>query len=165
MSGIVKSIIWSILAAIIVLAFVSMAYFLPWYMTLIVETFNLSQVAATDNYVSRDAYDTTLERIKDMPIFNQEADKIEIIVAQDEGDTTSTALEPTGGITESNKPYRQRGEPITVTISAQYPLQVRVWGKRIKKLIPVSFKITTVGLKHYKDLEYYDDLDGLYDDY
>ena len=49
----------------------------------------------------------------------------------------------------------QRGETLTVTISAVYPLQVTLWGRLVEKEIPLSFTFKAVGLKHYKDLDYY----------
>ncbi|HOA97866.1 MAG TPA: hypothetical protein PKK29_08850, partial [Acetivibrio saccincola] len=56
---------------------------------------------------------------------------------------------------ENQKPYRQRGKPVTVEIRAVYPLSITLWGKEYERELPVSFSITTTGLKHYKDLDYY----------
>jgi hypothetical protein len=56
-----------------------------------------------------------------------------------------------------NKPYRQRGEPLTVEIKAVYPFSITLWGKKLEREIPVQFSMSTTGLKHYKDLDYYMD--------
>ena len=155
MQGMAKAVLISILVSVCILLFVNLVFFFPWYMTLVIETFNLSQVAANDNYIKQSYYDDALERLKDRPIFRDKADKI-VISAINEGECTAvgdndeTTYEE---LTELQKPYRQRGEPVTVEVSAVYPVSITIWGNKVETDIPVSFSLTAIGLKHYKDLE------------
>ncbi|HEX9058744.1 MAG TPA: hypothetical protein VF941_01040 [Clostridia bacterium] len=155
MQGVAKAVLISILVSVCILLFVNLVFFFPWYMTLVIETFNLSQVAANDNYIKQSYYDDALERLKDRPIFRDKPDKI-VISAKNEGgftavgDNDETTYE---ALTDLQKPYRQRGKPVTVEVDAVYPLSITLWGNKVEKDIPVSFSLTTIGLKHYKDLE------------
>ncbi|MBQ7040062.1 MAG: hypothetical protein IJN39_05795, partial [Clostridia bacterium] len=59
-------------------------------------------------------------------------------------------------MSENNKPYVQKGNPVTVTVEAAYPFQMELGGKEIDLAdIKVSIPITTTTLKYYKDLYYY----------
>lgn len=155
MQGVAKAVLISILVSVCILLFVNLVFFFPWYMTLVIETFNLSQVAANDNYIKQSYYDDALERLKDRPIFRDKADEI-VISAKNYGECTAvgdndeTTYEE---LTELQKPYRQRGKPVTVEVSAVYPLSIKIWGNKVETDIPVSFSLTAIGLKHYKDLE------------
>lgn len=159
MKGFAKMTLASIIIAIALFVFTSFIYFFPWYSTVIVETFNLAQVVAGENYLAEDVYVDTLERIRDKPIFNKNSNLVKITVLNEDGrsaigDSNASIYEEAQ---DEDKPYRQRGNTIEVKIEAVYPLTVTVWGKDISKNIPVSFKMKTVGLKHYKDLDYYFD--------
>ncbi|MBT2293167.1 hypothetical protein J7E73_29480 [Paenibacillus albidus] len=159
MRGIAKSFLVAIVVAASIMVFTNLVFFFPWYMTLVIETFNLSQVAAGDNYIKQSYYDDALERLKDRPIYRDNKDQIEIEVLNEDDKSARGVDDETtyANAAENEKPYRQRGEPVKVTISAVYPLSVRLWGQEIRKEIPVSFSLTSAGLKHYKDLEYYFD--------
>lgn len=159
MRGFAKASFISIVVVIALFIFTSFIYFFPWYTTLIVETFNISQIAAGDNYLKQRYYDDTLERLKDKPIFRDNRDKIKIIVENEDGRKAIgyNDEELYEGSMEGDKPYKQRGHTIEVELRAIYPLKVTVWGKTYTKDVPVSFTMKTVGLKHYKDLEYYFD--------
>ncbi len=157
MQGFAKAVLAAILVSICIMLFTNMVFFFPWYMTLITETFNLSQIAASDNYIKQSYHDDSLDRIKDRPIFRDKASFIDITAINSDGDDAvgrddESYYEDLG---EYDKPYRQRGEPVTVEISAVYPLSITLWGTKYEKELPVSFSITSVGLKHYKDLDYY----------
>lgn len=157
MQSFAKAILISILVSVCLLLFTNLMFFFPWYMTLVVETFNLSQTAANDNYVKQSYYEDTLNRLKDKPIFREKADKIEIN-ALNEDYATAVGLDDEAyyfSRAEIEKPYRQRGEPVNVEIRAVYPLSISLWGERMEREIPVSFSLETIGLKHYKDLDYY----------
>lgn len=160
MRGIAKGILAALLVSIGIMLFTNLVFFFPWYMTLVVETFNLSQVAASDNYIKKSYEDDILDRLRSRPIFNKLPDEITIEATNaagfsaisDHNDDSYYANLP-----EYEKPYRQRGEPVTVQIRATYPLVVKLWGKEYTSEIPVSFTLKTTGLKHYKDLDYYFD--------
>lgn len=159
MRGFAKVTFMSIVGAIALLVFTSFIYFFPWYTTLIVETFNVSQIVAGDNYLKQTYYTDTLERLKDRPVFKDNPSAIQIIVLnEDDKDAIGNDDEATyEERAEMDKPYRQRGHTIEVELSAIYPLKVTLWGKTYVRNVPVTFKMKTVGLKHYKDLEYYFD--------
>ncbi len=159
MQKIAKATIISIVVSIALLILTSFIYFFPWYTTLIVETFNVSQIVAGDNYLKQTYYDDTLWRLQDKPIYNKNPEDIILIVKNEDGrnaigdDDESIYINSV----ENDKPYRQRGSTLEVEIKAIYPLQVTIWGRTYTKEIPVSFSMKTVGLKHYKDLDYYFD--------
>lgn len=156
MQGLAKGVLVTILVSISMLLFVNFVYFFPWYATLVTEAYHLSQAAANDNYLKQSYYDDALDRLRDRPIFRDKRDKIAIKVSNADnrsavGGDDETLYE---SYAEWDKPYRQRGEPVTVTIEAVYPLSVTLWGKKYEREVPVSFTIKTTGLKHYKDLEW-----------
>lgn len=159
MRGFAKVTFMSIVVTVALYVLTSFIYFFPWYTTLIVETFNVSQIVAGDNYLKQTYYEETLDRLKDKPIFREYPGKIELIVLNDDGrnavgDNDEEIYE---GSVEGDKPYKQRGNPLTVEMSAVYPLKATLWGETYTYDIPIDFSMKTVGLKHYKDLEYYFD--------
>lgn len=159
MRGIAKITLYSIIISVAMLVLTSFIYFFPWYTTLVVETFNISQIAAGDNYLKRTYYNDTLERLKDKPIFRENPSAIKITVENEDGrnaigDDDETIYET---LVEQDKPYKQRGHTLTIKLEASYPLKVKLWGHTYKKDVDVSFEMNTVGLKHYKDLDYYFD--------
>ncbi|MBQ4900174.1 hypothetical protein KB559_15170 [Paenibacillus sp. Marseille-P2973] len=165
MRAFAKAILISMLVTVAIMLFTNFIYFFPWYTTLIVETFNVTQVVASDNYLKEEYKDDVLEKLKDRPIYRKKADQIEISVKKRDSDTDDHSAEGRDAsfyeeLSEEEKPYRQRGESVTVKISAVYPLSIKLWGKELEREIPVSFTLKTTGLKHYKDLPYYEYLDG-----
>lgn len=157
MKGVAKATLISIVVTIALLMFTSFIYFFPWYTTLIVETFNISQIVAGDNYLKDSDYEDALARLKAKPIFKEYYDKIEIKVETEDGHEARGKDDETIYETsvDQDKPYRQRGYTITVKLSAVYPLKVTIWGKTYVQDVPMDFSMKTVGLKHYKDLDYY----------
>ncbi|AZK48635.1 hypothetical protein [Paenibacillus lentus] len=166
MRAFAKSILISILVSVAILLFTNFIYFFPWYMTLVVETFHLSQAVASDNYLTNDNKDYALKRLKERPVYRDKADQIVISAEKDGGGKHSAEGGPASlyedATTDAEKPYMQRGNPVTVRIEAVYPLSIKLWGKKYEQEIPVSFSLTTTGLKHYKDLgEAYEEYLGL----
>ena len=157
MQKVAKAVLVAILVSICILLFMNLAFFFPWYSTMVIETFNLSQVVANDNYIKETYYYNTLYNLQDRPIYNDKPDKVEIIVENADGSDAIGRDDATyyEGLSEWEKPYRQRGEPITITIKAVYPFTVTLWGEEYEIELPVSFSLRTAGLKHYKDLEFY----------
>lgn len=158
MRAFAKSILVSILVTVCILLFTNLIYFFPWYMTLVIETFNVSQVAASDNYLKQTYHDDALERLRERPIYRQKADDVEIIAKNEDGGDAIGYDDASyyEDLSEYEKPYKQRGKPVKVTIEAVYPLSIELWGKKYEREIPVSFSLTATGLKHYKDLQYYE---------
>ncbi|MCJ8011824.1 hypothetical protein MUG84_08720 [Paenibacillus sp. KQZ6P-2] len=159
MRGLAKSVLVAILVSVCIMMFTNLVFFFPWYMTLVVETFNLSQAAASDNYIKQSYYDDALDRMRNRPIYRDKAEDIRIAVTNESGYSAigGDDEEAYAALTEWEKPYRQRGKSVTVTVSAVYPLKVTLWGKKYEQEIPASFSLTTIGLKHYKDLDFYFD--------
>jgi hypothetical protein len=123
----------------------------------------VSQMVASDNYLTKDNYETSMERLEERPIFKDKKDEIELTVIHDDPDDPrkTSAVEEDNtidyedeSIPDSDKPYKQRGKQLKITISAVYPLTVTLWGKKYEREVPVSFSMITTGLKHYKDLPY-----------
>lgn len=159
MKGFAKVTFMSIVVTVALYVLTSFIYFFPWYTTLIVETFNVSQIVAGDNYLKQGYYDDTLARLKAKPIFKEYPGEVQITVLNDDGrdaigDNDEEIYESS---VEGDKPYKQRGNPLTVEISAAYPLKATLWGKTYTRKETFTFTMKTVGLKHYKDLEYYFD--------
>lgn len=159
MRGFAKLTFLSICITVAIYVFTSFIYFFPWYTTLIVETFNVSQIVAGDNYLKETYYDDTLDRLKDKPFFRDNPTAIKLKVTN-ENNRSAVGLDDEEKYIDDmdiDKPYCQRGKTIEVELKAIYPLKVTVWGKTYVKNVPVTFSMKTVGLKHYKDLEYYFD--------
>ena len=163
MAGIGKMVIWAIIVSALVVFLSKAAALFPFYMTMVVETFNLANIAAADNYVKQPYYDASLEGLQERALFNQNPDDVVITVRN------SAGREAIGSANEydheadapMNKPYRQRGEPLEITVAAVYPFEFTMWGQPAGFDVPVSFSITTIGLKYYKDLP----LDNPYTDF
>ncbi|TYQ16048.1 UNVERIFIED_CONTAM: hypothetical protein Cloal_2550 [Acetivibrio alkalicellulosi] len=159
MQSVAKALLITILVTISFMLFTNLIFFFPWYMTLIVETFNISQIAASDNYIKQSYYDDAMNSLKDRPIFREKPNEIKIVIENESGLSAigNDNEEYYASLSDNQKPYRQRGSSIRVEISAVYPLSVTLWGQKHERELPVSFSITTTGLRHYKDLDYYFD--------
>ncbi|MCL6605676.1 MAG: hypothetical protein K6T94_22670 [Paenibacillus sp.] len=159
MRGVAKAVLGVILSSVAILLLLNLAFFFPWYLTLITETYNVSQIVAGDNYMKETYYEDALERLQERPIFQDKEDKIEILITNADGrsaigDDDETIYYDSA---EIDKPYLQRGEELEVEIKAVYPFTITLWGKKLERELPVSFSMSTTGLKHYKDLDYYTD--------
>lgn len=175
MTGPIKAVVVAVLSAAVLIIMTHLAFLFPFYMTVIVETFNLANVAANDNYVKQTYWEESLENIKELPMFEKTWKKggggnglttgnIRITVTNENPKPNNKAIGkddefyyswdgPLSSIGEY-KPYCQRGEPLTVTVYAVYPFEITLWGRKLEREVPMSFSITTVGLKYYKDLDY-----------
>lgn len=163
MQGIAKATLCSIFIALFLLVLSSFIYFFPWYTTLVVETFNVSQIVAGDNYLKESYYQEALEHLNDTPLFDyyqSDSDKCVQITVKNESNRDAIGVDDETyyeTMNEEQKPYGQRGRTLTVTIRATYPLKVRIMGNDYAAPITLTCSLKTVGLKHYKDLEYYFD--------
>jgi len=191
MAGPIKAVLVAIIASAALFLLTHLAFFFPFYITIVAETFNLANIAANDNYVRHEYWTESLEGLRDRPIFSKaylwndnnisievikgvpssaDGKKCENICAAGNscngrcavgynGAYASAYFYDENGWADRAKPYRQRGEPVTVTVRAVYPFEVSMWGWTIRQEWPVSYHITTIGLRYYKDLPY-DDLFG-----
>jgi len=177
MAGFGRAILIAMIAAASLMLFFNLAFFFPWYLTLVEKSFAVSQIIATNNYLPRVDFENILNDLRGYPIFELRQDDI-IITAEhlDEyGSVIKSAIDDTfmtltdyysisaPGADEndfSGKPYVQMGNQVLVRISAAYPLQMRLFGNDIHDLFPklpdidISFTMTTTTTKHFKDLKY-----------
>lgn len=152
MTGIAKSILIAMIVAVCLMIFTQFIYFFPSYMTMVIETFNLSQIAASDNYIKNTYLTDSLRRLESHPNFSD----VKIDVTNADGSTATGYDDETlyEHSADSEKPYRQRGNEVQVEVSALYRLSITLWGTPVEEYMRVSFTLTTTGLKHYKDLAY-----------
>jgi len=47
----------------------------------------------------------------------------------------------------------QKGESFNVSIEAQFPFVVKVFGQEFEKKLPIKFTIPTTGVRYYKDMD------------
>ena len=155
-------VIGAILVSILVVFLSQVAALFPFYMTIVVETFNLSNIAAADNYVKQPFYDASLEGLQERPLFNQNPERVEIEVLNSAGRRAIGSADEFHyeSADPMNKPYMQRGEELTVTVTALFPFEFSMWGQPVGVDVPISFSLTVAGLKYYKDLP----ISGLYSD-
>lgn len=156
MRGVAKGILITILSSVAIILFTNLIFFFPWYMTLVIETFNVSQVVSTDNYLRQEYYNDTMTRIQDRSFFKDYPGDVIITVENSDGWSAIGSNNPSDYYDDSiaHKPYRQRGEPVEIVISASFPLSITLWGTTYTQKIDASYSMTTTGLKMYKDLDY-----------
>lgn len=154
MKGIAKGLLIAILVSITIMLLTNMAFFFPWYTTLIVETFSVTQAVSTDNYLKESYYDEALSRLENRPIYRERTGQIEIEVLNSDGMDAIGNDDPETyyDYYTYSKPYRQRGEPLTITIKASYPLEIKLWGKTYSQDIDIDYSMETTGLRYCKDL-------------
>ncbi|MFB9324446.1 hypothetical protein ACFFSY_00635 [Paenibacillus aurantiacus] len=159
MRGIAKAVLITILTSVCIVFLTNMAFFFPWYLTLITETYGVTQVVAGDNYLKQSHYEDAMARLEERPIFRDKASDIEITVKNEDGYDAIGSDDETyyENAAEIDKPYRQRGKTLEVEVKAVYPFTITLWGRKLERELPVTFSLTATGLKHYKDLEYYYD--------
>lgn len=157
MASLGRTAIGAILVSVIIVFLSKLAALFPFYMTMVTETFNLANIAAADNYIKFQYYDASINDVtglRSRPLFNQNPWQVEIEVLNEDRESALGNDSEFYYIGEDdyNKPYRQRGKPITIIIRALYPFQFELWGRPVGFDVPVSFSLTTIGLKYYKDL-------------
>ncbi len=168
MEGFAKAILIAILAVAGILVLFNMAFFFPWYMEVVETTFQVSQMVATDNYLTYDNYHEVYDTLCDKPIFEERQGDIKIEVktrneSKDviEWDSPRDVNDYYDLPNEEDKPYVQMGNLVDITISASYPFRMEMAGKVYTAAdIPVSFTMTTTTVHHYKDLPYNYGVDG-----
>jgi len=193
----IKAVLVAIIASAVLFLLTHLAFFFPFYITIVVETFNLANVAANDNYVKYEYWRSSLDSLLDSPMirrarewdeWREEFVSIEVVKGIPDGVDGSSCegvcaagfscnggcavgANVTSGYSdfyyylegwaENTRPYRQRGYPVTVTVRAVYPVEFAMWDWQVRDFVHVSYSITTIGLKYYKDLDY----DSLFDPY
>jgi len=162
MSGFLKTILMAILTVAAILVFFNMAFFFPFYIEVIQTAFHVSQMISTENYLPYDQYQSILDGLRGRPIFNDRAAGVQIEARHSNG---KDAIERQGPYSASGhyyylsdeweKPYLQMGNLVTVTVRAVYPFRMQILGRQITAAdIPITFNMTTVVTRHYKDLDY-----------
>ena len=163
MAGFGKAILISIMAVAAILVLFNMAFLFPWYMEIIETTFEVTQMIATDNYLTFENYTEVYETLKNKPIFCEMRDSVKIEAFHADGRKSAIeAANPPGYDVNyyydkeiDEKPYVQMGNLVTVYISATYPFRMEILGRSIVATeIPVTFSMTTSTTRHYKDLPY-----------
>ena len=160
MSGFLKAILIAIIAVASIIVFVNMAFFFPWYMEIIQTTFEVSQMISTENYLTYDKYEDALNGLRDKPIFRDRASSVRIEARHEDG---RPAIEASGlydvntyyyNLHEDEKPYVQLGNLVTITVTATYPFRMQMFGSPVTAadIENISFSMTTVTTRHYKDL-------------
>lgn len=163
MVGFAKGIVVALLVSVAMVFMMNVAFFFPWYINVIETCFEVSQIVANENYLPGDDYHNIYGELKSKPIFNKRNDESELYikVTHENGKNgieyaTGTNAEDYYYMSESSKPYVQRGNLATVTVGASYPFQMTLGGKELQLAdIPVEISIKTSTLKYYKDLSYY----------
>ena len=166
MAGFGRAVVIALLAVSSLMLFLNIAFFFPWYFTLVEKGFAISQMIATDNYLRSDYYNDIMYEFQyELPIFCEYPDDITIEAWHiDEGRTAieseTPGRKPEDYYGEAYTPYVQMGCPVRISLSASYPLRMMLFGRDIHELLPLlpnitaSFNLTTTTTKHYKDLEY-----------
>jgi hypothetical protein len=152
--GMVRAVILAMIAASCLVLFMNLAFFFPWYLTLVEKGFVVSQMVATDNCLRYVYNDDLLTELRDYPIFHDvDPDKIKIVADHlfEDGTYRETAIQDVNkdladyyDINEcdcpierdeltycQHRPYAQMGGRVRVTISAPYRLQMKLFGKDI----------------------------------
>lgn len=173
MATIGKTIIIAILASVAFIIILQVAFFFPFYMTMVVEAFDMANIAANDNYIKWNYYSDAMDDLLSRPMFNEydsqddcaakitalhiddePGDAIELEINKDQSESFYNKKEGIKDIDGNIKPYRQRGNRIKIKVEAWYPLRMSLWGREVRPYdFPVSFSMTTTALKYYKDLE------------
>lgn len=156
MPGFLRSILIAILAVTGIVLFFNLAFFFPWYLTLVEKGFEVSQMIASDNYLRKEYHDTILDDMDDLPVFCDHP----ITIEANHIDEDRTAIAAVNGEPETfygmpDKPYVQMGNLVEVKITADYPFRMKLFGEPLTLApINISFNMTTTTTKHYKDLDY-----------
>ncbi|MDR2711601.1 MAG: hypothetical protein LBB91_00620 [Clostridiales bacterium] len=171
MATIAKMILISILAGVVFILVLQLAFFFPFYMSIVVEAFNIANIAANDNYVKYDYYEDAIGNLQNRPMFDKflvgnepqitayhedkdgeyKEDAIERVRRDESFYNAEEGLVMSSGVT---KPYRQRGKKIKIKVEAWYPLRMTLWGREVAQNdVHASFSMVTTTLKYYKDLE------------
>ncbi|MCX7748174.1 MAG: hypothetical protein N2645_15010 [Clostridia bacterium] len=154
MAGFAKAILVSLLVTVAFLIFSNFIFFFPWYMTMMYETFHLSLASAQNNYLQKSEIAAIRSKLEKQPGFKDYKDDL-VISCTRIGDHEPEYYKDKP---DSEKPYKQRGEQIEVSIKAVYPFKLKIAGTEKKIPLEMNFSLKTTGLRYYKDLE-----QGIYD--
>jgi hypothetical protein len=164
LTGLVRAIILVMVAVPSLVLFLNLAFFFPWYLTMVETGFTVSQTIASNNYLPCEEHDRMMDKLLEYPVFKKRAQDIEIKAwhidadkdAIEHTDTKKTYLcgknlhdasccyygDPTLGADEDDykgKPYVQMGHLVQITVTAAYPLQLTLFGKDIHDFDGLNF--------------------------
>lgn len=159
MAGYAKGILVVLIASIAIVILMNLAFFFPWYITLVETAFEVSNVVSNENYLPYDTYRDIYDGLKDKPIFDDKPESVSIQAVHSNGRSAIEAY-PGRNVDEYydsySKPYVQRGNKVKVVVKATYPFRMTFAGREVSAAdIPIEFELSTTTLKHYKDLDYY----------
>ncbi|MFZ5988866.1 MAG: hypothetical protein ACOYWZ_17310 [Bacillota bacterium] len=145
MKGVANSILAAILVSFFMLSFTNFLLFFPWYLTLVYKTFNVATEASTINYVSGQMVEDALNDLETRPMYR---DKINSIVISMDNVAVSR-------YSNDNTRRLQKGEKFNVSIEADFPFVVKIFGQEFKRELDIKFSIPVTGIRYYKDLDPY----------
>ena len=159
MVGIAKIVLKAVIISALIIFLTKLSALFPFYMTIVVETFNLANIAAADNYVKEPYFDAALQGLQERPLFNLRPDDVKITIFNEDGRRAVGSADEYDYLEaeDRDKPYMQRGKTVQIRIEAWYPFEFTMWGRPVGFDVPISFSLDTIGLKYYKDLPLDDD--------
>ncbi|NLM59650.1 MAG: hypothetical protein GX194_11175 [Clostridium sp.] len=143
MKGVANSILAIILCSFFILSFTNFMLFFPWYLTLVYNTFNVATEASIVNYVTGDMVENVISDLESKPLYRDNISYVKVymnnrVIKEGENDTNLRL---------------QKGESFNVSIEAQFPFVVKVFGQEFEKKLPIKFTIPTTGVRYYKDMD------------
>jgi hypothetical protein len=145
MKGVANSILAVILVSFFILSFTNFLLFFPWYLTLVYNTFNTATEASIVNYVTGDMVGNVISDLESKPLYKDYIGDVKVymnddVIKEGENDTNLRL---------------QKGDSFNVSIEAQFPFVVKVFGKEFEGKLPIKFTIPTTGVRYYKDMDPY----------
>jgi hypothetical protein len=145
MKGVANSILAVILVSFFILSFTNFLLFFPWYLTLVYNTFNTATEASIVNYVTGDMVGNVISDLESKPLYKDYIGDVKVymnddVIREGENDTNLRL---------------QKGDSFNVSIEAQFPFVVKVFGKEFEGKLPIKFTIPTTGVRYYKDMDPY----------
>jgi hypothetical protein len=153
MKAVANSILAVLLISIFIMTFTNFIMLFPWYLTLVYETTNLSNDAATVNGITKNMVDNVINDLQDKPLFKRKMSDLKIYIS-DEADPDSEHEVSRAVFSDDSevKYRRQRGRKVKVGIEAVFPFDLKIFGKTYSYEMPVRFNLTASGVRYYKDL-------------
>ena len=117
--------------------------FFPWYLTLVYNTFNVATEASIVNYVTGDMVENVISDLESKPLYRDNISYVKVymndhVIKKGENDTNLRL---------------QKGQSFNVSIEAQFPFVVKVFGQEFERKLPIKFTIPTTGVRYYKDMD------------
>ncbi|NLP15143.1 MAG: hypothetical protein GX383_11865 [Clostridium sp.] len=145
MKGVANSILAVVLVSFFVLSFTNFLLFFPWYLTLIYNTFNVATEASIVNYVTSDMVENVISDLESKPLYKDHIGEVKVYMNN---------VEVKRGV--DNPALRlQKGQTFSITIKADFPFVVKIFGNEFERKLPIRFTIPSTGVRYYKDMDPY----------